>query len=111
MNKFWTDLEKFIKERCINFINFSFSEAYVLFGSQDGLHADVNLDFITLYTKYYIYSVCKWKDIKPCLPFFINILKQRFLIEMYGKYGTMLETNTCMAWQQYKSLFSDTCIC
>jgi hypothetical protein len=82
IQKFWTDLENMLKDKCQHCYNMGFSKELILFGVRLNTRTDKVMDLLLLLAKFYIYK-CKLQDVYPNLQAFVAVLKNRFCIEKY----------------------------
>ena len=80
VRKFWLNLEKHLKERCITCENLTLTNTLVLLGYQHNVKTDDGFDSLLLYAKYYIFR-CKNNETSPFLKDFLVDLKFQHKIE------------------------------
>ena len=80
--KFWTDFQQLLRVQCQVCNNFALDKELVLFGTKKNMKTDSVIDFVLLFAKFYIYK-CKLQDVKPTIPTFTSLLKDRYSLEKY----------------------------
>jgi hypothetical protein len=104
-NNFWGSLQNLIRLHCSHASNFSLNENLVLFGYSRNFKSDNVFDLILMIGKQYIYK-CKLDKKIPYLHVFLNVLKERYIIEKLISFKNMTQHTFYNQWCLYANLFT-----
>jgi hypothetical protein len=102
--KFWSDFEKLLKEKCTHCDRLKLNKTLIMFGCSKNVYTDNGFDFILLHAKFFIYK-CKFSKTKPCINPFLKYLKYQFAIDEYVHKIEMKYEKFQDKWLMYNKLF------
>ena len=104
VNLFWKDLEKLLNEKCVHFVNFTFSDVLVFFGVKENIQTDAVFDLILLWAKLYVYLNQRQKLISNIVGF-KQFLKNHYRVSRYTAANIDEIEKFEKGWLLYKELF------
>ena len=104
VQQFWSDFLDWLQSNFKHCRNLMLSKDLIVLGCSDGVHTDKVFNLFILLAKQCIFKAALNKT-SPTLPMFVNILKQRFLIEKYNAYINNNYVNFTKDWCLYKDFF------
>ena len=102
---FWEELTTWFHENFVHCSHVLFSKELVIMGVKPEVKTDKSFDLIMLLAKHYIFS-CKLKKSAPLLRVFLQILKQRYMIEKVNAYTNGRQGFFHQQWRLYSHFFS-----
>ena len=102
---FWEELTTWFHENFVHCSHVFFSKELVIMGVKPEVKTDKSFDLIMLLAKHYIFS-CKLKKSAPLLRVFLQILKQRYMIEKVNAYTNGRQGFFHQQWRLYSHFFS-----